>query len=74
MHFTGAWGAPVLFGQIRLMELSHQHAAPQDLRGVGTPPFIQGGFFMRRRPYADRLLSACRTAADAAERILHGIF
>ena len=24
---------------------------------------------MRRRPYADRLLSACRTAADAAERI-----
>ena len=22
---------------------------------------------MRRRPYADRLLSACRTAADAAE-------
>ena len=28
-----------------------------------------GRFFMRRRPYADRLLSACRTAADAAERI-----
>ncbi len=49
-------------------------AEPQNLRGVGRPPFIQGGFFMRRRPYADRLLSACRTAADAAERILHGIF
>ena len=30
-------------------------AAPQKLRGVGTPPLPQGGFFMRRRPYADRL-------------------
>lgn len=45
-------------------------AAPQNLRSVGTPPFIEGGFFMRRRLFADRLLSACRTAADAAERIL----
>ena len=26
-------------------------AAPQNLRSVGTPPFIQGGFFMRRQPY-----------------------
>ena len=33
-------------------------AAPQNLRSVGTPPFIQGGFFMRRRLIADRLLSA----------------
>ena len=49
-------------------------AAPQNLRSAGTPPLSQGGFFMRRRPNADRLLSACRTAADAAERILHGIF
>ena len=31
---------------------------------------IRGVFFMRRRPIADRLLSACRTAAHAAERIL----
>ena len=44
-------------------------AAPQNLRSAGTPPLSQGVFFMRRRPFADRLLSACRTAADAAERI-----
>lgn len=49
-------------------------AAPQNLRGVGTPPLSQGGFFMRRRPFADCLLSACRTAAHAAERIFYGIF
>ena len=29
---------------------------------------------MRRRPIADRLLSACRTAADAAERIFMAFF
>ena len=56
-------------GDVPPTPLQLNTAAPQDLRSVGTPPFIQGGFFMRRRPNADRLLSACRTAADAAERI-----
>ena len=43
-------------------------AAPQDLRSAGTAAFTRGRFFCAAA-YADRLLSACRTAADAAERI-----
>ena len=43
-------------------------AAPQNLRSAGTAAFTRGRFFCAAA-YADRLLSACRTAADAAERI-----
>ena len=43
-------------------------AAPQNLRSAGTAAFTRGRFFYAAA-YADRLLSACRTAADAAERI-----
>jgi len=43
-------------------------AAPQNLRSAGTAAFTRGRFFCAAA-YADRLLSAFRTAADAAERI-----
>ena len=43
-------------------------AAPQNLRSAGTAAFTRGRLFCAAA-YADRLLSACRTAADAAERI-----
>ena len=48
-------------------------AAPQKLRGVGTPPLPQGGFFMRRRQRRPPL-SACRTAAQRQKGFYHGIF
>ena len=47
-------------------------AAPQNLRSAGTAAFTRGRFFCAAA-YADRLLSACRTAAGdlSAERLNH---
>ena len=51
-----------------LHPLQLNSAAPQNLRSARTAAFTRGRFFCAAA-YADRLLSACRTAADAAERI-----
>ena len=51
----------------REKEAEYRRAA--ELTQRGDAAFHTGRPFLRRRPYANRLLSACRTAADAAERI-----
>ena len=55
-------------GDVPPKPLQLNTAAPQNLRSAGTAAFTRGRFFCAAA-YADRLLSACRTAADAAERI-----
>ncbi len=48
-------------------------AAPQNLRSVGTPPFLQGGFFMRRQT----LTAFCPLAGQPQTRqkgYIYGIF
>ena len=49
--------------------LTTEYRRAAEVTQRGDTAFHTGRFFMRRRPFADRLLSACRTAADAAERI-----
>ena len=56
-------------GQRTAQTLTTEYRRAAEVTQRGDTAFHIGRFFMRRRPFADRLLSACRTAADAAERI-----
>ena len=72
LSIPATWYAPPLSGAVHSgrsrTPLQLNTAAPQNLRSAGTAAFTRGRFFYAAA-YADRLLSACRTAADAAERI-----
>jgi hypothetical protein len=60
-------------GERTAQPLQLNTAAPQNLRSVGTPPYLQGGFLCG----GDHPLTAFVRLPDsrtAAERILHGIF
>jgi uncharacterized protein YneF (UPF0154 family) len=59
-------------GRSRTLTTEYRRAAEFTQRG--DTAFIQGGFFMRRRPFADRLLSACRTAAQRQKGFIMAFF